>query len=338
MLQKGSIWLFAILLTVLFTQCSDDDSIVTLNEEGDLIVTIIDTEGEPITNTEVELYYSGTTDPMYTGTTDSEGLIDFGTVFSGVYTVSFTTTHNNYDFDVENNVLVVAGNTNEKTISLSDYIGTLEVSIINGYTYEDRFEMSGIDIAIVANDESLGAAVGNSEIIALAIVTGVTDANGQFETEIPVGDYLVYTLNESDIYTTDFISEYEFYESTAYSKMYITPIDFILSEDKEWEIVSVTTQDETPVDVETNYLTLTFNENTEYALLTVSGEDENLEGSTYVSHYANGSEGYQAYLSMDFTTPSYVYIYGDITLEDSGDLTWECYDTNMGQSLIITLR
>lgn len=173
------------LTTLLFISCSKDNDVnVTLKTDGTLTVKVTDNSNTLLTGTKVKLYEDFGDDYLDALNTDSKGLVDFGNVISGTYTLVVDTPKvSGIKYIPIKKVQVVSGLDKSVTINVQEYIGTLKVTFTKS-TYLGGGPFAGLNVILVPV-ERYNSSYTINNLIARAEFSGKTDPQGSITFTTP---------------------------------------------------------------------------------------------------------------------------------------------------------
>jgi SdrD B-like domain len=161
---------------------------MTVVDYGNLNIQVIDDNGSGISNVDVQLLSSPSSE-LEEGTTDAGGNISFNNILSGEYYINIKKVSvGGIDYTVNQNIQVISNVTKDYKIKPTDYSGTIKVTVIDEYSSDP---LQGLHVVIFPND-AYNYGMSYSEILAIATETGVTDALGVVNfTKLPLDEYSV---------------------------------------------------------------------------------------------------------------------------------------------------
>lgn len=195
--MKKNLRLFLLMLLIstsgLMVACKDDDmESITLKRSGNLRVVVKNGDA-PVANTQVRFYNADTGNELDIVSTDEQGIVDFGKLNEGNYSISFEVS-DPYSF-IEQEFQVVSGENKEYSVQVSDYVGNLNLFLKDNYWNNIIKEDLNIGIAIVPDNDDFKKVFTNEEIIALATDSKYFGTDGKILFEnIPTGDYRIYQI------------------------------------------------------------------------------------------------------------------------------------------------
>jgi hypothetical protein len=189
--------LLGLIITLGCTQ-KEMDINLTLVEDGDLEVRFTDNGTEGIAGIPVRLE-SGYTSVVAEATTDEDGNAVFRDILSGTYILKADNIRvDSLQYDVEQIVQVIAGETKSYTIIPQEYSGSAFISVID---YYDSAPVQGATVAVF-NTEDYEHTMDFSSVLGIVKASGTTDEGGHVRFErLPFQDYgtIVYTDEQTSL-------------------------------------------------------------------------------------------------------------------------------------------
>lgn len=172
-------------LAVLFTYCSEDNIEVTLKTSGGLKVKVVDNDENAIADTKVKLYdASVSNDYIDALMTNTSGIVDFGELLSGTYTLELDTPKvDGIKYIPVKIVQVISGYNKEAVINVQEYVGSLNITV-NKATYLGGGPFVGLNVIIVPSDK-YSASYTIDNLISRAEFSGETNSQGFIAFSIP---------------------------------------------------------------------------------------------------------------------------------------------------------
>jgi len=172
-------------LAVLFTYCSEDNIEVTLKTSGGLKVKVVDNEENAIADTKVKLYdASVSNDYIDALMTNTSGIVDFGELLSGTYTLELDTPKvDGIKYIPAKIVQVISGYNKEAVINVQEFVGSLNITV-NKATYLGGGPFVGLNVIIVPSDK-YSASYTIDNLISRAEFSGETNSQGFIALSIP---------------------------------------------------------------------------------------------------------------------------------------------------------
>ncbi len=317
------ILLFILVAAVgLTTACKDEDLTVTLIENGNLQLTLVDNNANLIADAEVTLYQgSFELDEL---TTTENGLADFGKLNVGSYIAVVEATVNGKEYTFNKGMQVVAGATKQYEANVESYVGDISLQFRN--SSDDTFaEVEGLETVLVRKNDAYFAANSLSEYLSLAIATVNSDAQGKVIYEnVPVGSYVLIYHDGVDVEssTTVYISK----DENEFISFYINVLRAVIDLKADWSVSSLVRESDGSA-VTNDYVSIIFDVENSDVTLTRSGGASDISGSYYAG-----------YSGLDFYWNGISSWYADVETVSTGQLVIEYYDYNLGESVIMTLN
>lgn len=204
-MKKSIFSLTLLIVTVLFMSgCGQDELTVTLVQHGNLTIkTLNDGKVVPEAKLRLNRNFSTSGELLYKES-DANGMVDFGALNQGTYTVSVEATVGELKYNINQSVQVISGISKNYDFELNDYTGAIQVQFndIDG----NPSDTSGLKVAVLYQ-EDFQFEQSLEEQLEAAVFTGVSDSNGQVNFErVPVGTYaVIYYGGEETINISTFI-------------------------------------------------------------------------------------------------------------------------------------
>lgn len=180
------------------------DITMTLVEDGNLRITLIDDLGTDFSNLTVEMY-SGYGGILEEKTTNSSGEALFENILYGTYQIVIEDIAvGSKNFNVVQIVQVVASKTKTMSINPAEYSGTVRLELVD---YSSN-PVEGLQV-IVFSTSDYSDNYELSDIQGIAVETGVSDSDGMVVMEeMPLDDYGLCIYSDDAILV---LSSYMFY-------------------------------------------------------------------------------------------------------------------------------
>lgn len=190
--------------TVLSFSCKDDDQLdsIIIKRSADLSIAILDGD-EPVVDQKVYLYSQFTSNALNILHTDEKGMIHFGTLNEGVYSIEFEI--KGY-VNIDKEVQVISGGATNKTIQIKDYVGTYTVQLYDDNTNEIIKEDHGYGIAIIPYTKELDDAK-EEDLLSYAKEIKYFDAEGIVTFELPTYYYVAFLVKKDDESLLDYVDD-----------------------------------------------------------------------------------------------------------------------------------
>jgi len=306
----------------LTTACKDEDLTVTLVENGNLQLTLVDNNGNLIADAKVTLYDESS--ELEELTTTENGLADFGKLNVGSYSAVVEATVNGKEYEFNKGMQVVAGATKQYEANVESYVGNISLQFRNTSS-GNIAEVEGLQIALVRRNDAYYEAVDLNEYLALSVEDQNSNSQGKVTfDDIPEGSYVAIYHDGENIINSSTV--YVDKGDTDYISFYINVVTAVLKTKSSWSVSSVVSQNDGSA-VTNDYVSITFDYENGSITLARSGGLSDVTGS------------FSAYSSS-------IYFYWDTlsswsaNVEDvsSNQLVIEYYDYNLGESVVMTLN
>ncbi|MEP2771936.1 MAG: hypothetical protein ABJH05_07290 [Fulvivirga sp.] len=315
--------LFILIATVGFTTaCKDEDLTVTLVENGNLQLTLVDNNDNLIADAKVTLYDESS--ELEELTTTENGLADFGKLNVGSYNAVVEATVNGKEYEFSKGMQVVAGATKQYEANIESYIGNISLQFRNTSS-GNIAEVEGLQVALLRRNDAYYDAVNLSDYLTISIEDQTSNANGKviFE-DIPEGTYVLIYHDGEELINSSTVNVDK--DDTEFLSFYINVVTAVLKTKSSWSISSVISQNDGSA-VTNDYVSVTFDYENSDITLARSGGLSDVTGS------------FSAYSSS-------IYFYWDTlsswsaSVEEvsSGQLIIEYYDYNLGEPVVMTLN
>ncbi|NDW08146.1 hypothetical protein [Dysgonomonas sp. 520] len=189
-------FIILLLSSILFFSCEKDpDEItVTINQQGNLKIKVIDNDKKPVSDANVYVSYS-TDYNLYEGVSDKSGMCDVGKLLQGSYLCYATAEKNGVPYSVSEIVQIIAGS--EKVLEMNPLANAGALTLYF-YSYYN-INVGALNVALLPF--SLGSQPSVDQIKSAAYFTGKTDKDGVVKfTEIPAERrYNVYAYTDEGL-------------------------------------------------------------------------------------------------------------------------------------------
>ncbi|MNV41458.1 hypothetical protein D3C71_1330950 [compost metagenome] len=184
-----------IFLLAVFYSCKKITNIeVTSPTSGEFTYKLLDDAGKGISNVKVSVFDRLEGRPvLYESLTDNNGVADFGKINSGSYFIrADSPAVNNIKYSIQEYVQVLTGKPKHKEIKVSDYSGTLNITIIN-HNYYNPLKNIGV---LVIPTNRFTYDLPTTSYFGVADYKGVSDAKGFVSFKVPSNkEYTLYLYN-----------------------------------------------------------------------------------------------------------------------------------------------
>ena len=201
---------FTLLLAVLISlfSCNDENEYtIILKESGNLQVQLVQ-DGTPISNETVYLVSGANTNNYYTSLeqyaldyvdTDINGKVDFGEINAGGYFVTTKGVEVGDKMYYPTKIFqMVSGNNKNLTIDISDYTGTVKLTILDDDYYSGYPPLQGINVAIITREDYYKYNDTNDRL-ERALENKITDSAGVVSFTLPSGtEYYAIAYGTND--------------------------------------------------------------------------------------------------------------------------------------------
>ena len=204
--MKNLKFLIIAAFVALVSACQKDTITVNLKTDGTLSVEISDSTGKKYSNVKVHLltYYStgsSYSNELDTKTTNSNGVVNFGSIASGTYTIVTDTVKNGnkYYLPVKQTQILTAS-TKKVTINPFEYVGTLNVHVYINPTGVDTLKRNTLRVALVKYSD-YNTTLNRAKVISKAVDIQTCSKNGDVQFKnVPANiNYATYVyVNNSD--------------------------------------------------------------------------------------------------------------------------------------------
>lgn len=202
--MKKFLFLAFAAMAVLFNSCNDEEKIVlNFDSFGSLVVNLKTASGQPIADESVIIESYGYYDIKKT---DANGRVDFGRLNLGEYFIFVEKVEEgSEEYNIEQPISIVSGAAITKDIIPSEYVGTYELTLFEGY---DETFLNNVDVYLV-DEETYYLYEDAGDKIAHAYRSGRTNSAGKVIFENVPSDTYFYVYYEYD--TDEYYSIGELY-------------------------------------------------------------------------------------------------------------------------------
>lgn len=315
--------LFILVATVgLTTACKDEDLTVTLIENGNLQLTLVDNNANFIADAKVTLYQeSSELDEL---TTTDNGLADFGKLNVGSYTAVVEATVNGKEYTFNKGMQVVAGATKQYETNVESYVGSISLQFRNSSTGA-KAEVGGLKTALIRINDAYYDASTLDDYLSIALETQTSDNSGKvLYEEVPEGYYQIMYHNDEDVISSSTFTVTK--DDTDFLSFYINVLSAVIETKPTWAVSSVVAQSDGS-SLAHDYVSITFDAENDDATLDRTGSLSDVTGTFY-----SGSSW------IDFYWSTISNWYASVESVSSSELVIEYYDNDLGASVIMTLN
>jgi len=215
--KKNSPVLMILFVLLAFSSCKKDPQEYTVNlkSQGFLKIKIIDDSGRPVSGAKIFLFLSEEDDDYEPGTTNSEGIVDFGELLTGKYIITGKDIEiGGRKYSFLKSIQVLTNMNTPISVNPQDYTGNVEITVMSesNYTY---INIPDINIALISSSD-YSSTLTHSEIISISDFKGKTDNDGKISFEnIPSNtSFRVYAYFDED--HSDYAEMYPSYYGSYY--------------------------------------------------------------------------------------------------------------------------